>query len=146
MNIEINGELFENVPIVRTGDWDVFEENVIPGVTLNQGQNTVRLTQRRSQSSRPDKLEFAALSTLNTNDIEANAAITVFPNPSEGVFNIRSRQTNLQYALRNIQGQLVDSGNVSNNQVDFSQFNTGIYFLELTNNANINTVEKIIIK
>ncbi len=146
MDVEINGEVFENVPIERTGDWDVFKENIISDVTLNAGENTVRITQRRSQSSRPDKLEFASLSTLSDTDVELNNSIAIFPNPSEGIFNIKSKSTGLEYVLRNIQGQLIDRGNVSNNQVNFSSFTTGIYFLELTNSTGVNFVEKIVIR
>ena len=144
MDIEINGTLFENVLITRTFDWNVYLETLIPDITLNQGENTVRITQRRSLSSEPDKIEFQLKSSLSTNEF-TNQKVSVYPNPSEGVFNIQSNVQNLKYTLVNMQGQVLQKGNVSQNQVDFSRFNQGIYFLELSTD-NQRLVEKIIIK
>ena len=144
MDIEINDVLYRNVPIARTFDWTVFADNVISDVTLNQGSNTVMITQRRSQSSTPDKFGFILKSILSTSDFDKQD-IAIYPNPSEGVFNIQSNVQNLKYTLVNMQGQVLQKGNVSQNQVDFSRFNQGIYFLELSTD-NQRLVEKIIIK
>ncbi len=148
MDVQVNETLFENVPIAKTGDWNVFKANIIPKVTLKEGENTLRVTQKRSQSSRLDKLEFATIGTgLSIDDIEAKkAAITIFPNPSKGVFYIQSKVFGLDYVLRNMQGQLMDSGRVLDDQVDFSKFTTGVYFLELSKNNEFNLTKKIIIR
>lgn len=130
MDIEINGQVNSNFPIKRSFDWNVFEENIIENVTLNKGSNTVVLTQRKSQSSTLDKIEFARKSTLSTiNFTKQN--ITVYPNPSNGVFNVTSNGQNLKYAFINLQGQLLQNGVVNQNKIDVSRFNSGIYFLEL---------------
>lgn len=144
MDIEINGTLFEDVLITRTFDWNVYLETKIPDITLNQGENTVRITQRRSLSSEPDKIEFQLKSSLSTNDF-TNRKVLVYPNPSKGVFNIQSNVQKLEYTLVNIQGQILDKGKVLQNQVDFSKFSQGVYFLKLTNN-NDNLVKRIVIK
>ena len=144
MDIEINGTLFEDVLITRTFDWNVYLETKIPDITLNQGENTVRITQRRSLSSEPDKIEFQLKSSLSTNDF-TNRKVLVYPNPSKGVFNIQSNVQKLEYTLVNTQGQILDKGKVLQNQVDFSKFSQGVYFLKLTNN-NDNLVKRIVIK
>lgn len=144
MDIEINGELFRNVPITRTFDWEIFADNMIENISLNEGLNTVMITQRRSQSSTPDTLGFILRSALNTLSFEKEQ-IAVYPNPSKGVFNIKSKIKNLNYTLVNLQGQSLQNGKVSQNKIDFSGFSQGIYFLELTID-NSKLIKKIVIE
>ncbi|GAA4950638.1 hypothetical protein GCM10023314_24940 [Algibacter agarivorans] len=144
MNIEINGVLFEDVLITRTFDWNIYLETRIQDITLNQGENTVRITQRRSLSSEPDKIEFDLKSALSINDFDAQD-IVVYPNPSHGVFNIKLNSQNLQYSLVNIQGQVLEKGSISQNKVDFSNHARGIYFVELSNETD-RFIKKIVIK
>lgn len=144
MDIEINATLYDDVVITRSFDWNVYLETIIPDVKLNHGENTVRLTQRRSLSSEPDKIEFQLKSALSINDFNAQD-IVVYPNPSHGVFNIKSNIQNLKYSLVNIQGQILEKGSVSQSKVDFSNHAQGIYFIELLNEAD-RLVKKIVIK
>ncbi|MFD2727609.1 BNR-4 repeat-containing protein [Hyunsoonleella rubra] len=144
MDIEINGTLYDDVLITRTFDWNVYLETRIPNITLSQGENTVRLTQRRSLSSEPDKIEFELKSALSTSDFNIQKVL-VYPNPSEGVFNIKSNIQNLRYNLLNIQGQIIQRGRVSKSKVDFSNHTQGIYFLELSNESN-RLIKKIVIE
>lgn len=144
MDIEINGTLYDDVLITRTFDWNIYLETKIQDVTLTQGENTVRLTQRRSLSSEPDKIVFQLKSSLSTNDFNAKR-ISLYPNPSDGVFNIKSNIQNLQYNLVNLQGQLLEKGSISQNKVDVSNYAQGIYFLELSNETG-KLIKKIVIK
>ena len=104
----------------------------------------MRITQRRSLSSEPDKIEFELIAPLSINEFDAQN-ISVYPNPSDGVFNIKSNIHNLEYKLVNLQGQVLEIGSVSQNKVDFSKNAKGIYFLELYNGAN-RFFKKIVIK
>ena len=135
MDIEINGTLFDDVLITRTFDWSVYLETIIPDIMLNQGLNTVRLTQQQSLSSEPDKIEFELTAALSVNEFDVQN-ISVYPNPSDGVFNIKSSIQNLEYKLFSLQGQVLEIGNVFQNKVDFSKNTQGIYFLELFNGSN----------
>lgn len=130
MDIEINGQLFSRVSIVRTFDWDVYRRSTIENITLNSGENTVRLIQKRSLSSRIDRIEFTGENVLSTNDFNTKD-IAVYPNPSSGIFNVQSNGEELKYSLINLQGQLLQQGNVNQNKIDVSRFNSGVYFLEL---------------
>ncbi len=145
MDIQINDVVYEDVLITRTFDWNFYLDTRIQDVELQQGTNTVRLTQRRALSSRIDKFEFGTAATLTAKDF-ANTTVAVFPNPSTGIFNITSNVLNLEYALVNIQGQAIEEGSVLNNKVDFSKRTSGIYFLRLSNNTGESFVEKLIIK
>lgn len=144
MDIDINGTLYEGVNITRTFDWEVFGESKIQNIILNQGANIVRITQRRSLSSTPDKLEFVLTSALSINDFEQNP-VSIYPNPSKGIFSIVSNLQNVKYRLVNMQGQVLIKGDVSQKEVDLSNYTNGIYFLEFTvNNSHI--VSKIVLK
>lgn len=144
MDVEINGQLYENFLVVKTGDWNIYRENTIENVSLKEGENTIKLTQKRSLSSEPDKIEIFSKAALKTNSFKTNT-IGIYPNPSKGVFKIQSNFQNLQYALVNLQGQVLDQGSVDQQQLDFSKFKHGVYFLELAE-KNIKLVKKIIIK
>lgn len=144
MDIEINGQLYDDVSIAKTGDWNIYGANTLSGVTMNQGENVIRLKQERSLSSEPDKIELFLNASLSISEFnETNVAI--YPNPSQGIFNIESNFKNIKYTLTSIQGQVIKKGNVVQKQVNFSNYAKGIYFLELSADAN-KMVKRIIIK
>ena len=147
MDIEINGIRYENVLITRTFDWNIFLETVIPDVTLVQGENIVRLTQKRALSSRPDKLDFTLNSTftLSTDTVDDTNSLLVYPNPSSGKFQIESRLKALKYTVFNIQGQLVKQGSVENKGIDMLGYPQGVYVLELVSDGK-RILKKIVIE
>jgi hypothetical protein len=144
MDIEINGILYNDVLITRTFDWSIYLETRIPDITLNQGENTVRITQRRSLSSEPDKIEFEPKSALGITNFKKQP-VSVYPNPSQGVFKIKSDAQNLEYNLLNVQGQVLYSGVIKENKVDLSNHSQGIYFLQLSNETE-RIIKKLVIK
>ena len=144
MDVEINGQLYENFLVAKTGDWNIYGENRIENVSLNMGENVIKLTQRRSLSSEPDKIEIYSKSGLNSAKY-ASDLIEIYPNPSDGIFQIQSNIQNLEYTLTNIYGQTVEKGKVYQHQVNFLDLKEGVYFLELKNDS-YRSVKKIIIK
>ena len=145
MDVEVNDQLFENFLVVKTGDWNIYGENKIENVSLNQGENVIRLTQKRSLSSEPDKIEIFAKTNLSTNSFnETN--ISIYPNPSNGIFKLKSKFTNVKYTLINIQGRTLQKGTIKNNELNFSEYAKGIYLLYLQSSSNHSLVRKIIIE
>ncbi|HBY66777.1 MAG TPA: hypothetical protein DEG69_02765 [Flavobacteriaceae bacterium] len=62
-------------------------------------------------------------------------SVTVFPNPSGSVFNVKGQQIdNNTYTVSDINGRVLLSGNFSGieNQLDLSHFSTGVYFLKIS--------------
>ena len=143
MDIEINGVLYDDVLITRTFDWNVFLETKIPNITLSQGGNVIKITQRRSLSSTPDKLEFVLTSALNTAKFK-HSEISVYPNPSHGIFNIKTSLQNPNYTLMTLQGQVVGKGVVRQKELNLSKCSKGVYFLELASEGS-RLVKKIVI-
>ncbi|MFH4966986.1 BNR-4 repeat-containing protein [Gaetbulibacter sp. M240] len=144
MDIEINGVLYSNTPITRTLDWNVFDTSTISNVSLVQGENTVILTQKLSLSSRPDRLDFNFNSALSTNEFEKEG-VSIYPNPSTGVFNLLTTVKNPEYILMNLQGQVLEKGTFTGEPLNFSEYSSGLYFLQLKSNES-KMIKRLLIK
>lgn len=130
MDVTVNGQLYNDVLMVKTGDWNVYGMNTIPNVLLVQGENVIRLKQERSLSSEPDKLELYLKSPLSLEKLNLKN-LEIYPNPSNGLFNLKTDNQNLKYKLINIHGQVLENGKIFNNELDFSVYSKGVYFLKL---------------
>jgi len=84
--------------------------------------------------------------------IESNelSALTVNPNPSNGVINIQGSTdaTQVEYVITDAQGRVIKNGLIAgaslNEQIDLTQVGAGIYFVRLAT-QNTQRVERIII-
>jgi hypothetical protein len=67
--------------------------------------------------------------------------LKIFPNPSNGIFKVKTTITNSSYKIYNLIGQTIKSGFINNgeNSIDIRNSNDGIYFLmvESTNGEKI---------
>lgn len=74
----------------------------------------------------------------------------VYPNPAKEILNIEIKTYNKETELsfKNILGQSIKTISISKNetQIDLSQFEDGIYFVELFHNGNIVGVQKVVIQ
>lgn len=86
---------------------------------------------------------------LNTPDFELSGQLEVYPNPAaQYVYILNTRYPNLSYSMYNIIGQEINQGNISasENRIDVSQFNEGVYFLKIIDaDSNDDITKKIII-
>ena len=76
------------------------------------------------------------------------SSISVFPNPSNGVFSIENSLTNdnINYTVTNILGSTVSAGKFTNSKnIDLSSQSKGIYFITFENKGNKIT-KKIILE
>jgi len=144
VDVEINGVLYEKFIVRRTYDWDVFLSSSLPNITLNEGENVVKITQRMSLSSTPDKLEFVTQVPVSTNETLTQETI-VYPNPSDGVFSIRTPYLNLKYMVTSLQGNILEQGTLTENKIDISSYPKGIYFLQLYTGKRT-SVKKLIVE
>jgi len=92
---------------------------------------------------------------VGVNNIEAAQSFAVYPNPSNGIVNINtpfinSDNSSNQINVLDINGQVVYSTelNVLTNiqQIDLSNLNNGIYFIQYSNGVSTETVKVSIIK
>ena len=83
--------------------------------------------------------------TLGNSDFENVTNITIYPNPSTGIFNIVSQQ-NVVVEIYDLIGKLVLNQEVSigTNSVDISNFSSGVYLLKSTDNNGKSESYKLI--
>ena len=93
---------------------------------------------------------LATSSTVNgvSNNENENRELTIFPNPSDGKFNLRmSRLENVQIEIYNIYGECVRQEilKFANTSIDLSSASKGIYFIKVKAGTK-NDVKKIVIR
>ena len=75
------------------------------------------------------------------NDSEKSIEIfelTLYPNPVNDILNISNSDTNEgTYRILNLLGQIMKTGNLNQKEINVSEFVTGMYILEATNNDKI---------
>ena len=80
--------------------------------------------------------------SLGINDSEINS-IEIYPNPVQSHLNVQSQESIKSLQLYDISGKLVFTSEENINQIDFSNYTNGIYFLKIKT-ALGNVVEKIL--
>jgi len=82
---------------------------------------------------------------VNFEDGDSNANIMVYPNPSQGFFNLVSKKSfakNASIEIYNYMGQVIFNDNISdviNYNLDLNKFSSGTYFLKIVNGFEIFT-------
>jgi hypothetical protein len=86
------------------------------------------------------------VASLGTNNIELSKNFNVYPNPSNGIFNIKSEFNNTNYKIYDILGKEVANGilSIGNNSINISRYNDGIYILNIDLNNGTKTNLKLI--
>lgn len=82
---------------------------------------------------------------LSSSNFESTTSIKVYPNPSNGMFTIETKD-NLTVELYDMVGKLVTSKkvNVGNSTIDITNFDAGIYILKATTATGANQTYKVI--
>ncbi len=81
--------------------------------------------------------------TLGVNDnVKANA-VQVYPNPAIDLLNITKVSDKATYTIFNMAGQAVSKGKVSNNKVQVSQLEKGVYMIAVDNGGEVSQVKFI---
>ncbi|WP_299434374.1 T9SS type A sorting domain-containing protein [uncultured Aquimarina sp.] len=96
-----------------------------------------------------DSLSEELLLSVDEND-ELDRDIALYPNPSDGVFNVANNSgSKLTYDLFNIIGQQVGSGKMDNKNsvLDISSNDSGVYFISITDTSkNTKITKKVVIR
>lgn len=69
----------------------------------------------------------------------------IFPNPSEGVFQVNAKEMINSYSIYDISGRTIQQGNVNatNLELDLTNETSGIYFLHIATNSG-SSIEKLL--
>jgi hypothetical protein len=73
-----------------------------------------------------------------------NNRIKIYPNPTTGVIYVELDKA-FDAVVYNYQGQVVMREYDNNGQIDLSELNTGVYFVEIREGNNIK-IEKVVVK
>jgi len=87
--------------------------------------------------------EMTTISTasLSTSEFELSTTISIYPNPTSHVLNIKSANTNLPdtYAIYNMLGQEIMSSKITNESdlsINTSSLTNGMYFIKIAKESN----------
>ncbi|MBK5213889.1 MAG: T9SS type A sorting domain-containing protein [Flavobacteriaceae bacterium] len=82
-----------------------------------------------SASFSDNKLAWYKNNTLGISENESSQ-YTIYPNPTDGVLNVKSEKTFSKISVYNMLGQLVET-TLENNQIDLSKAEAGVYLLKI---------------
>ncbi|MEL1243565.1 T9SS type A sorting domain-containing protein [Flavobacterium sp. DGU11] len=81
-----------------------------------------------------ESISFRLQDTTGTGENSLSATVKVYPNPSNGIFNIIGSASSLKYELYNVLGQQVRAGELASGSgmLDISSAANGVYILKLS--------------
>lgn len=82
---------------------------------------------------------------LGVNDLNSDFELKVYPNPTTDYVYIKTEKTINSVSVHTANGEVIKA-NIDNNMVDFSQFSSGIYFLNFISEDNERMSVKLIKK
>lgn len=112
---------------------------------VNGKIDDVRIYNRALKESEIDQLYGILSSVKNINN---TSSISIYPNPSNGIFTINIAENNTKTIIMDATGKLVYSQNMQvaeEYSINLSNLKPGIYFIKFTSNTGVKT-KKIIIE
>ncbi len=86
--------------------------------------------------------------TLNVTGVDVmevlSEAYNIYPNPTTGVVTVEAENINY-IAVYNSVGQLVNVVKVVNNMVDMSNYDNGVYYFNIVDNAGQSSVQRVVV-
>lgn len=85
---------------------------------------------------------FGTVLTTIDNKTDSKS-FSIYPNPTTYKIYFNSNNNNKKYKIYSLTGRLISHGVVYGNNIDFSNFNKGIYFLQISDMDKLNIVKVI---
>lgn len=87
--------------------------------------------------------KFQLESALSSNVFNENInKVTVYPNPSNGIFNLKSNNELKNAKVYDLKGNLIINSKIENNKINLSNFSNGSYVLEIDEQLTKMTIIK----
>ena len=81
----------------------------------------------------------------STSTFDLNGSpITLYPNPARNFLFIDSNESQLEYTLLSMSGELLGNGKLSNNRIDLSVIPTGIFLIKINNKEGAYVTDRIV--
>ncbi len=129
---------------VSPSETTIYSVKVYNGDESETYHSTITVTENCSE----------AINLLTDNGFDLNQEMTVYPNPTKGLLNIKLKGYNndTSVSVYNLNGTMIYSGSVENKsrssvlkeQLDLSKFPKGIYFVKVNNNGKSETKKVIV--
>jgi len=91
-----------------------------------------------------DYVKVYQAAPLGVTDLNLDSTLSVYPNPATDTIHISAKVALSSLALYNVYGKLILKKENNTNSLDVSRLNSGVYFLEVSTNAE-KVVKKVII-
>ncbi|NLO71034.1 MAG: T9SS type A sorting domain-containing protein [Porphyromonadaceae bacterium] len=93
------------------------------------------------------KIIATAHGATGVKNLDLDSKISIYPNPSNGVFTISSKEYEIgKVEIFNIQGQLMNSRIVNSNSATISDINPGLYPVKITTSEGGHITKKVLVK
>ena len=140
---------------IVTNECYVFEitDSFGDGICCNQGVGSYTLTTLEGDTVvtggnyGSGEISYMSNAVLSVEDYFTSQSITAFPNPTNASLTIKLSNSNTlpdSYSVYNMLGQMVMNASVSKISdltIDVSQFNDGMYFIQLKKDSNSITIQ-----
>ena len=126
----------EGISTINGKDYYISNESFIQTPFINNPQKLHTLTISNYIN------DYLNLLTVNSNE-NSSPNDLIAPNPtSDEIYFNSDNNLNKYYQIFNVFGQLIQSGIINENKINFAKFQNGIYFLKIENNYNFIRVIK----
>jgi hypothetical protein len=146
-NVNIDGVVYTDVAVHKAIAFSSMDEERALGIDVDP----LTLISNGSESITLPKFSINIIeltnASLSTSKITKQEEIGIYPNPNNGMFNIKlSHGEEVQYRIYSINGIEIQKGNfVSSKEIHFDNTQKGIYILQLNTNQGVST-HKIVVK
>ena len=126
----------EGISTINGKDYYISNESFIQTPFINNPQKLHTLTISNYIN------DYLNLLSVNSNE-NSSPNDLIAPNPtSDEIYFNSDNNLNKYYQIFNVFGQLIQSGIINENKINFAKFQNGIYFLKIENNYNFIRVIK----
>ncbi|WP_339882315.1 T9SS type A sorting domain-containing protein [Polaribacter vadi] len=126
--ISVNGvdTILKNL---NSGSFDTLKDITL-SVTLNQGYNTIRISNTTGWLPDIDKIQFSNLNILGVKkQNKLDSTINAYPNPIGNTLFFKTKMKGIKVSVISTEGKLVSVQNVKDNKLDVSGLAAGAYFV-----------------
>lgn len=108
---------------------------------LTPGSTYYILVDGNNDNSGSFNIDVTAFDPTGINDVFEQSNISIYPNPSTGLYNVKTDGHFTNYTITDISGRIVAENNSGTNNftIDLSNNAPGMYFISLKNSANVIT-------
>lgn len=97
---------------------------------------------------RLDNINIFKTTTVGVSELATSNEVSIFPNPSTGIFTVKALDNNSTVEVYNIVGERMLSSKLvnGNNTINMSNMSVGTYFFKVTSNGEVTTKKVVLSK